>query len=156
MTEIQRCSIPHMLAGRDVLATSKTGSGKTLSYLIPIVERLYQEKWNPLDGLGAIVILPTRISASDVFEVFNSFTANHNLSVGLAIGGENFACEKVKIKAINILISTPGRLLQHLIETPELDYSNLKILVLDKVDLILDLGFKETLNDILKKLPQNK
>ena len=60
MTEIQRCTIPHIIAGRDVLAASKTGSGKTLSYLIPMVERLYVQKWTPLDGLGALVILPTR------------------------------------------------------------------------------------------------
>lgn len=60
MTEIQRCAIPHALAGRDIMAASKTGSGKTLSYLIPLIEKLYRKKFIPLDGLGALVILPTR------------------------------------------------------------------------------------------------
>lgn len=60
LTEIQRCVIPHALAKRDILAASKTGSGKTLAYLIPIIENLYREKWTPLDGLGAIVLVPTR------------------------------------------------------------------------------------------------
>lgn len=60
LTEIQRCMIPHALAKRDILAASKTGSGKTLAYLIPIVENLYRQKWNVLDGLGAMVITPTR------------------------------------------------------------------------------------------------
>jgi len=60
MTEIQRCCIPHALAGRDIMGCSRTGSGKTLAYLVPLVEKLYREKWSVLDGLGAIVILPTR------------------------------------------------------------------------------------------------
>jgi ATP-dependent RNA helicase DDX10/DBP4 len=60
MTEIQRCTIPHLLQGRDLLGASKTGSGKTLSYLIPVIERLYMQKWTPYDGLGSIIILPTR------------------------------------------------------------------------------------------------
>jgi len=60
MTEVQRCSIPHALADRDVLVSSRTGSGKTLAYLIPLVEKLYRHKFIPMDGLGAIVIVPVR------------------------------------------------------------------------------------------------
>ena len=60
MTEIQRCAIPHALAGRNIMAASKTGSGKTLCYLVPLIEKLYRHKFIPLDGLGALVILPTR------------------------------------------------------------------------------------------------
>jgi ATP-dependent RNA helicase DDX10/DBP4 len=60
MTEIQRCSIVHSLSGRDILGASKTGSGKTLSYLIPIIEKLYVNKFTALDGTGALIILPTR------------------------------------------------------------------------------------------------
>lgn len=67
MTEIQRCVIPHALAGRDILAASKTGSGKTLSYLVPLVELLYRNKFIPMDGLGAIVLLPVRELAMQVF-----------------------------------------------------------------------------------------
>ncbi|KAL4503325.1 hypothetical protein ABPG72_000931 [Tetrahymena utriculariae] len=156
MTEIQRCTIPHILAGRDVLAASKTGSGKTLSYLIPLVERLYVQKWNPLDGLGALIILPTRELATQVFEVFNSFTQNHDLSVGLIIGGKNVKFEKQHMKGMNVLICTPGRLLQHMDETPDFDCTNLQMLVIDEADLILDLGFKEHLNAILLNLPKSR
>lgn len=60
MTEIQRCTIPHALAGRDILGASRTGSGKTLAYLIPLIEKLYLAKWSPNDGVGALIILPTR------------------------------------------------------------------------------------------------
>jgi ATP-dependent RNA helicase DDX10/DBP4 len=60
MTEVQRCAIPHALADRDVLVSSRTGSGKTLAYLIPLLEKLYRKKFIPMDGLGAVVIVPVR------------------------------------------------------------------------------------------------
>lgn len=60
MTEIQRCALPHALGGRDILGASRTGSGKTLSYLIPLIERLYLNCWTPYDGVGGLIILPTR------------------------------------------------------------------------------------------------
>ena len=69
MTEVQRATIMHALTGRDVVVCARTGSGKTLSYLIPIVERLFLEKWGSLDGLGALVIVPTRELAIQAFEV---------------------------------------------------------------------------------------
>ena len=74
MTEVQRCAIPHALADRDLLVSSRTGSGKTLAYLLPLVEKLYRRKFIPLDGLGAVVIVPVRELAMQVFEVLNSFT----------------------------------------------------------------------------------
>lgn len=88
MTEIQRCVIPHALCGRDILAASKTGSGKTLSYLVPLVELLYRNRFIPIDGVGAIILLPVRELAMQVFEVLNSFTKNIEISVGLLIGGK--------------------------------------------------------------------
>lgn len=69
MTDIQRAAIPHALAGRDVLGAAKTGSGKTLAFLIPVLERLYIERWGRLDGLGALIISPTRELALQIFEV---------------------------------------------------------------------------------------
>jgi ATP-dependent RNA helicase DDX10/DBP4 len=90
MTEIQRCVIPHALAERDILGASKTGSGKTLAYLIPLIENLYVNKWTPYDGLGALVVLPTRELAMQVFEVFKSLNTNHILSLALLIGGKNY------------------------------------------------------------------
>lgn len=82
LTEIQRCVIPHALARRDVMAASKTGSGKTIAYLIPIIENLYREKWTPLDGLGAIVLVPTRELVASICLTtgspsFRSYERNH-------------------------------------------------------------------------------
>ena len=71
------------------MAASRTGSGKTLAYLIPLVERLYRSKFISLDGLGAIVLVPVRELAIQVFEVLNSFTKNIELNVGLIIGGKD-------------------------------------------------------------------
>ena len=70
------------------MAASKTGSGKTLSYLVPLVEILYRNKFIPMDGLGAIVLVPVRELAMQVFEVLNSFTKNIEINVGLLIGGK--------------------------------------------------------------------
>lgn len=117
MTEVQRCVIPHALADRDVIAASRTGSGKTLSYLVPLVEKLYRNKFIPLDGLGAIVIVPVRELAMQVFEVLNSFTSQMEISIGLITGGKDVQYEKERIRNMNILICTPGRLLQHIEET---------------------------------------
>lgn len=72
LTEIQRCVIPHALADRDILAASKTGSGKTLAYIIPLIENLYRAKWTPMDGVGGLIIVPTRELAIQVFEVLRS------------------------------------------------------------------------------------
>ena len=111
LTEVQRCVVPHALLGRDVLAASKTGSGKTLAYLVPLIENLYRRKWTALDKLGALVVLPTRELALQVFEVTRSLIEFHRLSYGLLIGGKSLAEEQTVAAALNILICTPGRLL---------------------------------------------
>ena len=69
MTETQRATIPHALIGRDIVACARTGSGKTLSYLIPVVEKLYHERWTQLDGLGALILVPTRELGIQCYEV---------------------------------------------------------------------------------------
>ena len=125
LTEIQRCVIPHALASRDILAASKTGSGKTLSFVIPVIENLYRKKWTVLDGLGALVILPTRELALQVFEVFKCLLEKgHELTLGLLIGGKNIEIEKNVINRMNILVCTPGRLLQHINESFTLSFDN--------------------------------
>lgn len=94
MTEVQRASIPHALQNRDLTICARTGSGKTLAYLIPIVERLYRERWTQLDGLGALVLVPTRELAMQAFEVLRSFAGLHDLSAALVIGGRDVQLEK--------------------------------------------------------------
>jgi ATP-dependent RNA helicase DDX10/DBP4 len=154
LTDVQRASIPHAIAGRDVVVCARTGSGKTLCYLIPIIERLFQEKWSRMDGLGAILIVPTRELAIQAFEVLRSFGGMHDMSAGLLIGGKNLKFEQERIRNMNILICTPGRLLQHMNESEGFDSGNLKILVFDEVDRILDMGFKDAIDQIMKNLPK--
>jgi ATP-dependent RNA helicase DDX10/DBP4 len=156
LTEVQRCSIPHSLSNRNMMVCSRTGSGKTLSYLIPLVEKLYRNKWGSLDGLGGLVIVPVRELAIQTFEVLRSFANLHDMSAGMIIGGKNVDVEKSRIASMNILVATPGRLLQHMNETPYFDWDNLQMLVLDEVDRILDMGFYDELNQILSNLPMKK
>ena len=77
-----------------MVVCARTGSGKTLSYLIPVVERLYKERWSTLDGLGALVLVPTRELGIQAYEVMRSFGGYHDLSAGLVIGGKDLEKEK--------------------------------------------------------------
>lgn len=117
MTETQRAAIPHALNGRDLVVCARTGSGKTLCYLITIIETLYRNRWTAIDGLGALVIVPTRELGIQAYEVLRSFGAFHEMSAGLVIGGKDIKTEKDIIRQMNIIICTPGRLLQHMDET---------------------------------------
>uniref|UniRef100_H3HAQ3 ATP-dependent RNA helicase n=1 Tax=Phytophthora ramorum TaxID=164328 RepID=H3HAQ3_PHYRM len=152
-TKIQVGALPHALAGRDVLAAAKTGSGKTLAFLLPVLEKLFRLRWGVEDGLGALVISPTRELALQIFEVLRNVGKAHAFSAGLVIGGKNFREEQLRLIRMNLLICTPGRLLQHMEQTPAFDASNLQVLVLDEADRILDLGFHKQLTSILEHLP---
>lgn len=153
-TDIQAASIMHSLAKRDVLGTSRTGSGKTLAFVIPVLERLFHESWDIGDGLAAIVISPTRELAYQIFQVLRIVGKYHQYSAGLITGGKKeFEGEQERITRMNILVATPGRLLQHFEQTPGFDASQLQILVLDEADRILDLGFRNQLDSILEYLP---
>ncbi|KAJ1834798.1 ATP-dependent RNA helicase dbp4 [Coemansia sp. RSA 2711] len=156
MTEIQHKALPYALARRDVLGAAKTGSGKTLAFLVPILEMLYRRQWTQLDGLGALVISPTRELAIQIFEVLCKIGRHHGFSAGLVIGGKRVEEEKEIVAKMNILVCTPGRLLQHMDETVGFDCYNLQVLVLDEADRILDMGFKKTMNAIIENLPRQR
>ena len=155
-TEIQRSAIPLALRGLDVLGAAKTGSGKTLGFLIPVLELLWRQKWSSLDGMGALIISPTRELAYQTFQVLRTVGHKHSLSAGLVIGGKSVQEEQQHIQKTNIVVCTPGRLLQHMDQTPFFDCSTLKMLILDEADRILDLGFKETMSAILENLPSDR
>eukprot|EP00890_Picochlorum_soloecismus_P002112 jgi/Picsp_1/2901/NSC_01126-R1_protein len=156
MTAIQRAAVPHALVGRDVLGAAKTGSGKTLAFLIPTIEKLYRLKWNIYDGLGALIISPTRELALQIFEELRTIGSGHDLSAGLLIGGKDVEQEASRIGSMNILVATPGRLLQHMDESPDFNADNLQALVLDEADRILDMGFSATVNAIIANLPRQR
>jgi ATP-dependent RNA helicase DDX10/DBP4 len=151
-TPIQATSIPISLQGQDVLGSARTGSGKTLAFLIPLLERLYLERWGPMDGLGAVVLSPTRELAIQTFNALRSIGGHHTFSAGLVIGGKSLKDEQDRLQRMNILIATPGRLLQHFDSTVGLDTSGVKVLVLDEADRLLDLGFLPTLRAIIQHI----
>ncbi|KAF8878069.1 P-loop containing nucleoside triphosphate hydrolase protein [Infundibulicybe gibba] len=156
MTDIQAQSIPTSLKGKDVLGAARTGSGKTLAFLVPVLEILYRRKWGPSDGLGALIISPTRELAVQIFEVLRSIGGNHTFSAGLVIGGKNLKDESDRLSRMNILVATPGRLLQHMDQTVGFESDNLQLLVLDEADRILDMGFARTLSALLSHLPKSR
>ncbi|XP_073005322.1 DEAD-box ATP-dependent RNA helicase 32 [Typha latifolia] len=155
MSEIQRASLPHSLCGRDILGAAKTGSGKTLAFIIPVIEKLYRARWSAEDGVGSIIISPTKELAGQIFEELKRVGKYHSLSAGLLVGGrKDVDAEKERVNALNILVCTPGRLLQHMDETPNFDCSQLQVLVLDEADRILDQGFRDQVDAIVSQLPK--
>ncbi|XP_050441516.1 probable ATP-dependent RNA helicase DDX10 [Adelges cooleyi] len=155
-TEIQRESIGYSLRGEDILGAAKTGSGKTLAFLIPVLELLYCNKWTRAEGLAAIIITPTRELAYQIFETLRKIGIHHDFSAGLIIGGKDLKFERKRLDQCNIMICTPGRLLQHMDENPLFDCSNMLVLVLDEADRCLDMGFESTMNGIIENLPPER
>ncbi|KAF3505811.1 hypothetical protein F2Q69_00003747 [Brassica cretica] len=155
MTQIQAGSIPPLLEGKDVLGAARTGSGKTLAFLIPAVELLFKERFSPRNGTGVIVICPTRELAIQTKNVAEELLKHHSLTVSMVIGGNNRRTEAQRIaNGSNLLIATPGRLLDHLQHTKGFIYKHLKCLVIDEADRILEENFEEDMNKILKILPK--
>ncbi|XP_065364289.1 probable ATP-dependent RNA helicase DDX10 [Calliphora vicina] len=155
-TDIQRESIGPALQGKDVLGAAITGSGKTLAFLIPILEHLYMAKWTRTDGVAAVIISPTRELAYQIFETLKKIGKYHDFSAGLIIGGKNLKFERSRMDQCNILICTPGRLLQHMDENPLFNASAMEMLVLDEADRCLDMGFEQTLNAIVENFPPDR
>ncbi|PKS13072.1 hypothetical protein jhhlp_000413 [Lomentospora prolificans] len=154
MRGIQRRCIPPLLTGRDVLGAAKTGSGKTLAFLIPAVEMLYSLKFKPRNGTGVIIVSPTRELALQIFGVARELMAHHTQTYGIVIGGANRRAEAEKLeKGINLIVATPGRLLDHLQNT-KFVFKNLKSLIIDEADRILEIGFEDEMRQIIKILPK--
>ncbi|KAL9680321.1 hypothetical protein QQ045_018199 [Rhodiola kirilowii] len=158
LTDIQRASLPHSLCGRDILGAAMTGSGKTLAFVIPVLEKLYKERWLPEDGVGSIIMSPTRDLAIQLFNVLRLVGKYHAFSAGILVGGrKDVETEKTCVNRLNILVCTPGRLLQHMDETPNFDCSQLQqVLVFDEADRVLDNKFKKDVNSIISQLPKSR
>ncbi|KAM0980006.1 hypothetical protein ACFX13_016046 [Malus domestica] len=157
MTQIQARAIPPLLIGKDVLGAARTGSGKTLAFLIPAVELLYNTHFAPRNGMGVVVICPTRELAIQTHAVAKDLLKYHSQTLGLVIGGSARRGEAERIvKGVNLLVATPGRLLDHLQNTKGFIYKNLKCLVIDEADRLLEANFEEEMKQIVKILPKDR
>ena len=153
LTPIQQRTIPPALAGRDVIGTAQTGTGKTLAFLIPVIETLDRE---PAGSTVALVLLPTRELAMQVHEQYQQLRPKRMPKAALIIGGVS---EKAQIQSLRagagLVIATPGRL-QDLMNRKFADLQHVKILVLDEADRMLDMGFLPAIRRILSALPKQR
>ncbi|CAO4361774.1 unnamed protein product [Caenorhabditis nigoni] len=157
MTEIQAKTIDPLLEGKDVLASAKTGSGKTLAFLLPAIELLHKLNWKQHNGTGVIIVSPTRELSMQTYGVLTELLEGSNLTFGLVMGGSNRSAEKDKLaKGVSILVATPGRLLDHLQNTDNFLVRNLKCLIIDEADRILDIGFEIEMQQVLRHLPKQR
>ncbi|XP_050278551.1 DEAD-box ATP-dependent RNA helicase 51-like [Quercus robur] len=157
MTQIQARAIPPLLLGKDILGAARTGSGKTLAFLIPAVELLHHSHFSSRNGTGVIVICPTRELAIQTHAVAKDLLKYHSQTLGLVIGGSARRSEAERIvKGVNLLVATPGRLLDHLQNTKGFMFKTLKCLIIDEADRILESNFEDEMRQIIKLLPKNR
>ncbi|KAM6110549.1 ATP-dependent DNA helicase DDX31 isoform 3-T3 [Pterocles gutturalis] len=156
MTSVQKETIPVLLQGKDALVRSQTGSGKTLAYGIPLVQSLQgmKSKIQRSDGPYALILVPTRELALQSFDTMQKLLKPFAWIVpGVLMGGEKRKSEKARLrKGINILISTPGRLVDHIKSTECIHFRCTQWLIIDEADRILDLGFEKDVAVILNAL----
>ncbi|HTR39284.1 MAG TPA: DEAD/DEAH box helicase [Bryobacteraceae bacterium] len=149
-TPVQAESIPHALAGRDIVATAQTGTGKTLAFVLPMLELLAKER---AAGVRAVVLSPTRELAQQIAETFSKLSAGTGLRAATVVGGLN---ESTQLKAIRggaqVLIATPGRL-RDFLERKLVQLGGVSLLVLDEADRMLDMGFLPAIQYITGKMP---
>ena len=152
-TEIQKKAIPQILMGRDVLGCAQTGTGKTGSFIIPLVEILSSSK-SKSRMPRCLILAPTRELAMQVSEEFNVINKYFKLQMALLIGGVSFAEQDIKLtKGVDVLVATPGRLLDH-IERGKVIIKEVKLLIIDEADRMLDMGFIPDIIKINKLLPR--
>ncbi|KPA85369.1 putative Atp-dependent RNA helicase [Leptomonas pyrrhocoris] len=156
LTPIQRESLHLALAGFDVLGAAKTGSGKTLCFVIPVLESLYREHWSADMGVGALLLSPTRELALQIFKVMQLVGHKHVHSAALLTGGRDVQEERKRLHAISIIVGTPGRVLHHLQDDAELVLDNMQLFCMDEADRLLDMGFREAITNIVKYLPPQR
>ena len=152
-TPIQEKAIPIVLMGRDVLGCAQTGTGKTASFVLPMIDILAQGRAKARMP-RSLILEPTRELAAQVAENFEIYGKNHKLNMALLIGGVSFPDqERVLERGADVLIATPGRLLDH-IERGGILLNDVKILVIDEADRMLDMGFIPDVERIVSLLPQ--
>ena len=152
-TPIQREAIPPALAGRDVIGTAQTGSGKTAAFLLPILQRLLHAGTR---GTRALVLTPTRELAAQIDDAFRGLARGTRLRAHAVYGGVGMAAQEHALRGgVDVVVATPGRLLDHL-GRRNADLRGLEVLVLDEADRMLDMGFLPDVHRIVDALPRNR
>ena len=149
-TKIQTKAIPLILKNKDVIAGSETGSGKTLAFSCGIIQRS-----NLGSGIQALVLVPTRELAEQVAEAFKTFSKYKSLNVTTVFGGVSINPQITKLRRTDIVIGTPGRILDHL-NRETINFKRVKTLVLDEADMMLDMGFLPDVERIISCVPKNR
>jgi ATP-dependent RNA helicase RhlE len=154
---IQQKAIPAILEKSDVLGIAQTGSGKTASYVLPILSNLEGNTETKNRHVNVLVLVPTRELAMQVGEVFQLFTSylQEKIKVLPVYGGVSINPQMINLQNVNVLVATPGRLLE-LVDAKAVHLSAVRTLVLDEADKMLNLGFKEEVNRILSLLPKRR
>jgi superfamily II DNA/RNA helicase len=160
MTPVQAAAIPLFLTNKDVCVEATTGSGKTLAFLIPIVE-IIMRRDTPLKKtqVGALVIAPTRELTRQIFDVAEFCCKRlESIKPFILVGGTNVdeEAERFISGGGHLIVATPGRLLDFMKRIDEFDVRELEVLVLDEADTLLDMGFENQLNEIIKRLPRQR
>lgn len=160
MTSVQQQAIPSILGGKDTLVKSQTGSGKTLTYALPILHSLMMQvpRVQRSDGVLALVVVPTRELALQSYQWFEKLHKSCVWVVpGYLIGGEKKKAEKARLRrGINILVGTPGRLIDHLHSTRSLSLASVRFLVIDEADRLLDMGYERSITSIIETLHEQQ
>jgi superfamily II DNA/RNA helicase len=152
-TPIQEKSIPIVLMGRDILGSAQTGTGKTASFTLPMIDILASGRAKARLP-RSLILAPTRELAAQVADSFEKFSSYHKLSMALLIGGVSFTEQNAALsKGVDVLIATPGRLLDHF-ERGKVLLNDVKILVIDEADRMLDMGFIPDVERIASLLPR--
>lgn len=151
-TPVQEKAIPAIFKGRDVIAKSQTGTGKTLAYLLPLVQRIQMER----DEVQALILTPTRELSKQVFDVLKSLASVRGVGAADVIGGRTIENQIQKLKRNpHVIIGTPGRLLDH-IRRRTLDLSAVKMVILDEADQMLAAGFREDIEALVDQTPKKR
>jgi len=150
LTEIQQKCIPEIRKGNDVVGQSLTGSGKTVAFAIPIIEKTVPGK-----GVQALVLTPTRELCVQVKDAFDTFGKAMKISAAAVYGGTGMQSQFYALRKAEVVVATPGRLLDH-ISRGSVRFDSLKFLVLDEVDRMLDMGFIDSVDRIIQRIPKNR
>lgn len=156
-TPIQAAAIPHLLAGSDLIGCAQTGTGKTAAFALPILDKLAKDRRKPLPKTARVLVLtPTRELAAQVFDNFRTYGKYLGLSHALVYGGVGQHTQvKTLSRGVDILIATPGRLLD-LMRQGHLKLGNIEIFVLDEADRMLDMGFIPDIRKVVAALPKKR